>query len=234
MTQQHPITTQTLKRTTTMKKIKSIEEATALLEDEQTIMIGGFLCAGTPELLIDAMIEKNIRNLTVIANDTGFEDRGIGKLVVNRQIRKMIATHVGTNKETGRQMTAGEMEVELIPQGTMAERIRAAGVGLGGILTPTGVGTVVEEGKEKLTIEGKEYLLELPLRAQIALLHAYKADTSGNLIYRRASRNFNPLMAMAADLVIVTAEHIVEIGTLDPDEIMTPAPLVDIIVSIRN
>ncbi|MCL2045490.1 MAG: 3-oxoacid CoA-transferase subunit A [Oscillospiraceae bacterium] len=217
-----------------MDKVKPLHEVMTLLRDGQTIMIGGFLCAGTPELLIDAMIEKNIRELTVIANDTGFEDRGIGKLVVNKQIRKMIATHVGTNKETGRQMTAREMEVELIPQGTMAERIRAAGVGLGGILTPTGVGTVVEEGKEKLIIDGKEYLLELPLRAEIALLHAYKADKAGNLVYRRASRNFNPLMAMAADLVIVTAEHIVETGEIDPDEVMTPAPLVDIVVLINN
>ena len=213
-----------------MSKVKSIEEVTAIFKDSQTLMIGGFLCAGTPEIFIDALISKGVSNLTVIANDTGFPDRGIGRLVVSRQIKKMIATHVGTNKETGIQMTEGIMDVELIPQGTMAERIRAAGVGLGGILTPTGVGTVVEEGKQKLTIDGKDYLLELPLRAEIALLHAYKADKAGNLVYRMASRNFNPLMAMAADLVIVSAENIVEIGELNPDEIMTPAPLVDILV----
>ena len=212
-----------------MSKIKTLDEITANFKDGQVMMIGGFLCAGTPDLFVDALIEKGIKNLTVIANDTGFPDRGIGKLVVNKQVKKLIATHVGTNKETGRQMNSGEMDVTLVPQGTLAERIRAAGVGLGGILTPTGVGTVVEEGKQKLTIDGKEYLLELPMRAEIALLHAYKADKSGNLVYRRASRNFNPLMAMAADLVVVSAEHIVEVGELDPDEVVTPGALVDMI-----
>ena len=203
-----------------------------MLCDGQVLMIGGFLCAGTPDIFIDALIDKGVKDLTVIANDTGFPDRGIGKLVVNRQIKKMIATHIGTNKETGRQMNAGEMEVVLVPQGTLAERIRAAGVGLGGILTPTGVGTVIEEGKQKLTIDGREYLLELPIRAEIALLNAWKADTSGNLVYRVAARNFNPLMAMAADLVIAAAEHIVDVGELGPDEIITPGTLVDIIVRI--
>ena len=213
-----------------MNKIKTVEEVAALLHDGQTLMIGGFLCVGTPGIFIDALIEKDVRNLTVIANDTGFPERGIGRLVVNKQIKKMIATHVGTNRETGRQSHSGEMELILVPQGTLAERIRAAGVGLGGILTPTGVGTIIEEGKQKITIDGREYLLELPIRADIALLNAYKADKLGNLVYRRAARNFNPLMAMAADLVIVAAEHIVEIGELDPDEIITPGTLVDIIV----
>ncbi|MCL2124463.1 MAG: 3-oxoacid CoA-transferase subunit A [Oscillospiraceae bacterium] len=214
-----------------MSKIKPLEEVTALFKDGQVMMIGGFLCAGTPDIFIDALIDMNIKDLTVIANDTGFPERGIGRLVVNKQIKKMIATHVGTNKETGRQMNSGEMEVDLVPQGTLAERIRAAGVGLGGILTPTGVGTLIEEGKQKLTIGGKDFLLELPLRADIALLNAWKADTSGNLVYRVAARNFNPLMAMAADLVIVAAENIVEVGELGPDEIITPGTLVDIIVS---
>jgi len=213
-----------------MNKIKTLEEVTALFNDGQVLMIGGFICAGTPDIFIDALIEKGTKNLTVIANDTGFVDRGIGKLVVNKRISKMIATHVGTNKETGRQMTAGEMEVVLIPQGTLAEKIRSAGAGLGGFLTPTGVGTIVEEGKQKLTIDGKEYLLELPLRADIALIAAHKADKSGNLVYRIATRNFNPLMAMAADLVIVAAEEIVEVGELDPDAVVTPGSLVDIIV----
>ena len=212
-----------------MDKIKTLEEISAIFKDGQVLMIGGFLCAGTPDAFIDILIEKDIRNLTVIANDTGFPDRGIGKLVVNKQIKKLIATHVGTNKHTGIQMNSGEMEVDIIPQGTLAEKIRSAGVGLGGFLTPTGVGTVIEQGKQKLTIDGREYLLELPIRAEIALLHAYKADKSGNLVYRRASRNFNPLMAMAADLVIVSAEHIVEVGELGPDEIVTPGKLVDII-----
>ena len=215
-----------------MNKVKNKEDIIAYLKDGQTIMIGGFLCAGTPEMFIDILIENRIKNLTVIANDTGFEDRGIGRLVVNKQIRKMIATHVGTNKETGRQMNSGELEVELIPQGTMAERIRAAGVGLGGILTPTGIGTVVADGKQILTIDGKEHILELPLRAEVALLHAHKADTSGNLVYRRAAQNFNPLMAMAADLVIVSAENIVQVGDLDPDHVVTPGPLVDIIIGV--
>ena len=213
-----------------MNKIKPIKEVSAMFCDGQVLMIGGFLCAGTPDIFIDALADRGIKDLTVIANDTGFPDRGIGKLVVNKQIKKMIATHIGTNKETGRQMNAGEMEVVLVPQGTLAERIRAAGVGLGGILTPTGVGTVIEEGKQKLAIDGKEYLLELPIRAEIALLNAWKADTSGNLVYRVAARNFNPLMAMAADLVIVAAENIVEVGELGPDEIITPGTLVDIIV----
>ena len=213
-----------------MDKIKTLDEVAAMFCNGQTLMIGGFLCAGTPHAFIDLLVEKKVKDLTVIANDTGFPDRGIGKLVDNRQIKKMVATHVGTNKETGRQMNSGEMEVDLVPQGTLAERIRAAGVGLGGILTPTGVGTIIEEGKQKISIDGREYLLELPIRAEIALLHAWKADTSGNLVYRAAARNFNPLMAMAADLVIVDVEQIVEVGELGPDEIITPGTLVDYIV----
>ncbi len=213
-----------------MSKVRSMEEALDALRDGQSVMIGGFLAAGTPEALVDGLINKGVGNLTVIGNDTGFVDRGIGRLVVSGQIKKAIVSHIGTNKETGRKMTAGEMDVELVPQGTLAERVRAGGAGLGGILTPTGVGTIVEEGKQKLEIDGKTYLLELPLRADVALLLAHKADTSGNLVYRRSSRNFNPLMAMAADLVIVLAEEIVDVGELDPDEIVTPGVLVDMIV----
>jgi len=213
-----------------LSKIKTIEEITQNFHDNQVMMIGGFMSAGTPEIFIDAIMEKGIKNLTVIANDTGFVDSGIGRLIVNKQIGKIIATHVGTNKETGRQISAGEIEYELIPQGTLAERVRSAGAGLGGFLTPTGVGTLIEEGKQKITIDGKEYLLELPIRAEIALLHAWKADTSGNLVYRVASRNFNPLMAMAADLVVVSAEEIVEVGELDPDAVVTPGTLVDMLI----
>ena len=216
-----------------MSKVKTLEQIVEKFHDDQVMMIGGFMSAGTPELFIDALIEKGVKNLTVIANDTGFVDSGIGRLIVNKQIGKIIATHVGTNKETGRQMNAGEIEYELIPQGTLAERIRSAGAGLGGFLTPTGVGTIVEEGKQKLTIDGKEYLLELPIRAEIALLHAWKADTSGNLVYKIATRNFNPLMAMAADLVVVTAEEIVEVGELDPDMVATPGKLVDMLIKGR-
>ncbi len=213
-----------------MSKIKSLEEVLEKFQDNQVIMIGGFLAAGTPEALVEGLLNKGVRGLTVIGNDTSFPDRGIGRLIVSKQIKKAIVSHIGTNKETGRQMTAGETEVELVPQGTLAERIRSAGAGLGGFLTPTGVGTIVEEGKQKLDIDGRSYLLELPLRADIALLKAWKADKSGNLVYRRAARNFNPLMAMAADLVIVEAEEIVEVGELNPDEVVTPGPLVDIIV----
>lgn len=213
-----------------MSKIKTLEEAIEKFHDGQTIMVGGFLAVGTPEAFVDGLINKGVKDLTLINNDTSFVDRGIGRLVVNKQVKKMITSHVGTNKETGRQMNAGEMEVELVPQGTLAERIRSAGAGLGGILTPTGVGTIVEEGKQKITIDGKDYLLELPLRAEIALLHAHKADKMGNLVYRRATRNFNPLMAMAADLVIVLAEEIVEVGELDPDHVVTPGVLVDMII----
>ena len=217
-----------------MDKIKTIDEVAQLFSDGQTLMIGGFLCAGTPDVLVDALIKKGVRNLTMINNDTGFPDRGVGRLIVNKQISKIIVSHVGTNKETGRQINAGEIEYELVPQGTLAERIRTAGAGLGGFLTPTGVGTIVEDGKQKININGRDYLLELPLRADIALLHAWKADKLGNLVYRIASRNFNPLMAAAADLVIVAAEEIVEAGELDPDMVVTPGALVDIIVSAQE
>jgi acetate CoA/acetoacetate CoA-transferase alpha subunit len=220
----------TNKEVNVMNKIKSLEEAYEKFKDNQVIMIGGFLATGTPEALVDGLIKKGVKNLTVIGNDTSFVDRGIGRLVVSRQIKKAIVSHIGTNKETGRLMTTGEMEVELVPQGTLAERVRSAGAGLGGFLTPTGVGTIVEEGKQRITVNGRDYLLELPLRADIALLKAWKADKSGNLVFRIAARNFNPLMAMAADLVIVEAETIVEVGALNPDEVITPGTLVDMIV----
>ena len=208
----------------------TLTEALDRIKDGQVIMIGGFMFGGTPEILIDGMIEKGIKGITVISNDTCTPEYGIGKLIVNKQIAKMITTHIGRNKETGRQMTAGETVVDLVPQGTLAERIRTAGAGLGGFLTPTGVGTVVEEGKQKINVNGRDYLLELPLRADVALLKAWKADKSGNLVYRRAARNFNPLMATAADLVIAAAESIVEVGELDPELVSTPGAMVDLIV----
>ena len=213
-----------------MSKVKTKEEAFAKFKDGQVIMFGGFLAVGTPESLVDGLVNKGVKNLTIIGNDTSYIDRGIGRLIAGRQVKKAIVSHIGTNKETGRQMTAGELDVELVPQGTLAERIRTAGAGLGGFLTPTGVGTIVEEGKQKLTVNGREYLLELPLHADIAILKAWKADKSGNLVYRRATRNFNPLMALAADFVIAEAEEIVEVGELDPDDVMTPGTLVDMIV----
>jgi acetate CoA/acetoacetate CoA-transferase alpha subunit len=213
-----------------MKKIISVEEAASKIKDGMTIMIGGFLGCGTPERMIDKLVEMGVKDLTLIANDTSFPERGIGKLIVSKQIKKAIVSHVGTNKETGRQMTDGETEVVLVPQGTLAEQVRAGGVGLGGILTPTGVGTVVEEGKQKLTIDGREYLLELPLRADVAILYGSKVDKRGNIYYNGTTRNFNPLMALAADLVIVEATELVEVGEIGPNEVMTPSVLVHYIV----
>lgn len=211
-------------------RIIKLEEVAELIRPGSTLMIGGFLGVGTPENIIDKLVEKGIRDLVVIGNDTAFEDRGIGKLVKSKLCRKVIVSHIGTNPETQRQMIAGEMEVELVPQGTLAERVRAGGAGLGGILTPTGVGTVVENGKRVIEIDGKKYLLELPIRADFALIKAKKCDYYGNLVYNLTATNFNPLMALAADIVIVEAEEIVPVGTLPPDEIKTPGILVDYVV----
>ncbi|ALC88569.1 hypothetical protein AM500_01245 [Bacillus sp. FJAT-18017] len=218
-----------------MSKVITTEEIPALFKDNMTIMAGGFMGVGTPERLVAGILESGVKDLTLICNDTAFVETGVGPLVVNKRFRKIIASHIGTNPETGRQMIAGETEVELVPQGTLAERVRAGGAGLGGVLTPTGVGTVVEEGKQKLAVDGREYLLETPLRADVAILKAYKADKAGNLVYHRSARNFNPLMALAADLVIVQVEKLVEIGEIDPDEVVTPGILVDkILVSGRE
>ncbi|MBZ2174925.1 acetate CoA-transferase subunit alpha [Schnuerera sp. xch1] len=213
-----------------MARIISMDEAVEQIKDGMTIMVGGFLSCGTPCKLVDALVEKGVKDLTLICNDSGFVDSGVGKLVVNRQIKKLIASHIGTNKETGNQMNSGEMEVVLVPQGTLAEQIRAGGAGLGGFLTPTGVGTVVQEGKKRIEIDGEEYLLELPLRADVALLLGYKVDRKGNIVYRGATRNFNTIMATAADTVIVEAENIVESGEIDPNEVITPGLFVDYIV----
>jgi acetate CoA/acetoacetate CoA-transferase alpha subunit len=210
-----------------VSKVISAEEIGALFKDGMSVMVGGFMGVGTPQGLIAAMLAADVKDITLIANDTAFTETGVGPLIVSRKVKKVIASHIGTNPETGRQMIAGEMDVELVPQGTLAERVRAGGSGLGGVLTPTGVGTVVEEGKVKMMVDGREYLLEKPLRAEVALLKAHKADKAGNLIYNRSARNFNPLMALAADLVIVQVEELVEIGDIDPDEVMTPGILVD-------
>jgi acetate CoA/acetoacetate CoA-transferase alpha subunit len=210
-----------------VSKVISTEEIGALFRDGMTVMVGGFMGVGTPQGLITAMLAADVKDITLIANDTAFTETGVGPLIVSRKVKKVIASHIGTNPETGRQMIAGELDVELVPQGTLTERVRAGGSGLGGILTPTGVGTVVEEGKVKMMVDGREYLLEKPLRAEVALLKAQKADKAGNLIYNRSARNFNPLMALAADLVIVQVEELVEIGEIDPDEVMTPGILVD-------
>ncbi len=213
-----------------MNKITSMDEAIAHIEDGMTIMIGGFLGCGSPHKIVDALVKKGVKNLTLICNDSGFPEIGAGKLVVNKQIKKLIASHVGTNKETGNQMNSGEMEVVLVPQGTLAEQVRAGGAGLGGFLTPTGVGTVVEEGKEKMVIDGKTYLLEKPLRADVALIAGAVVDKFGNIVYNGATRNFNALMATAADVVIVEADKIVEVGELDPNDVVTSGIFVDYIV----
>ena len=211
-------------------KLVSMEEAVSHVKDGMTVFIGGFLGVGTPEKIIDALIAKGVKDLTVIANDTGFPDKGIGRLVVNNQVKKVIASHIGTNPETGRRMQTGEMEVELAPQGTLAERVRAGGNGLGGILTPTGIGTIVEEGKEIITVDGKKYILEKPLRADVALLNGSVVDELGNVIYAKTTKNFNPMMATAADTVIVFAEKLVKVGEIDPDHVMTSRIFVDYIV----
>lgn len=195
-----------------------------------TVMIGGFMGVGTPEALIDAVVARGIKGLTLIANDTSFPGRGNGKLVDAGAVARLIASHIGTNPVTQRHMVEGRIEVKLVPQGTLAEQIRAAGAGLGGILTPTGVGTVVEEGKQVLTLNGRRYLLETPLRADVALIKAHRADEVGNLTYRRAARNFNPLMAMAADVVIAEVTEVVPAGAIDPDHVITPGLFVDYLV----
>lgn len=211
------------------KKI-NIEEVAKHLKDGMSIMFGGFMGIGTPERLVKVILDCGVKDLTIIGNDTSFPETGVGPLILNNRVKKVIASHIGLNPETGKKMMAKEIEVELVPQGTLAERIRCGGAGLGGFLTPTGVGTVAEEGKQKITIDGVEYLLELPLKADLAILLASTADESGNLVYRRTTRNFNPLVATAAQTVIAQAKKVVTTGEIDPDHIMTPAALVDYIV----
>jgi len=208
-----------------------LEQAVAMIPDGASLMIGGFMAVGTPERIIDEIVRQNKRELTVIANDTAAPGKGIGKLVQAKLVRKVIASHIGLNPETQRQMMAGEMEVELVPQGTLIERIRAGGHGLGGILTQTGIGTPVEDGKQRIQVNGKTYLLEVALRADYALVNAFVADYLGNLGYALTARNFNPVIAMAADTVIACADNIVPIGVIPPDHVVTPAPVVDYLVA---
>jgi acetate CoA/acetoacetate CoA-transferase alpha subunit len=211
-------------------KTVCLEEAVALIPDGASLMIGGFMAVGTPERLVDELVRQGKRDLTVIANDSAMPGVGIGKLVSAGLVRKMVASHIGLNPETQKKMLAGEMEVELVPQGTLIERIRAAGYGLGGILTPTGVGTVVEEGKRKIEVDGKDYLLETALHADFALVNAFLADYLGNLAYVLTSRNFNPVMAMAGAQVIAESDNIVPVGVISPDQVATPAPVVDYLI----
>jgi acetate CoA/acetoacetate CoA-transferase alpha subunit len=221
------------RRTRRGLKMKTVplEQAVAMIPDGARLMIGGFMGVGTPERLVDEIVRQGKRELTVIANDTAKPGTGIGKLISAKLVRDVIVSHIGLNRETQQQMIAGEMAVELAPQGTLIERIRAGGSGLGGVLTPTGVGTVVEDGKRKVDVDGKEYLLEKPLRADFALIHAFLADYLGNLAYALTARNFNPIIAMAGATVIADAEHIVPVGLIAPDHVVTPAPLVDYLVA---
>jgi 3-oxoacid CoA-transferase, A subunit len=212
-----------------MKKLITIAEAASKIKDGMTIMVGGFMAAGGPNRIVDALLESGVKDLTIICNDTAFPDKGLGKLIANHQVKKVITSHIGTNPCTIDQMNAGELIVEFTPQGTLAERIRSGGAGLGGFLTPTGIGTMVAEGKQIIQVDGKDYLLEKPLRAEVALLGASISDAEGNLIYRGTSQNFNPLMATAADMVIAEAAELVEIGSLKPEEVRTPSIFVDYI-----
>ena len=209
----------------------SVEEAVAKIPDGASVMIGGFMGVGTPERLLDELVRQRKSNLLVIANDAAVPGKGIGKLVDAGLVTRMIASHIGLNPKAQQQMMANKMSIDLVPQGTLVERIRAGGCGLGGVLTPTGVGTTVEQGKQKIDVGGKTYLLETALHADFALVHTFLADYLGNLAYALTARNFNPVMAMAADTVIVTAENIVPVGVIAPDHVVTPGPLVDYLVA---
>jgi acetate CoA/acetoacetate CoA-transferase alpha subunit len=215
-----------------MKTI-SLESAVAMIPDAASLMVGGFMGVGTPDRMIDELVRQRKGQLTLIANDTATPGRGVGKLIAAGLLGKVVASHIGLNPETQQQMIAGKIAVDLVPQGTLIERIRAGGSGLGGVLTPTGVGTVVEEGKRRIDVNGKSYLLELALRADFALVHAFLADYAGNLSYALTARNFNPVIALAADTVIVTADHIVPVGVIAPDHVVTPAAVVDYLVANR-
>lgn len=211
-------------------KLITLEKALELIKDGDVVMYGGFLGVGSPESIIDGIVDKKINNLTIIGNDTAMPEKGVSKLIAARLVKKVIASHIGTNPETGALMSTGEMEVDLVPQGTLAERIRAGGFGLGGILTPTGLNTDVAIGKQIINVDGKDYLLEKPLRANVAIIKGSIVDETGNIYYNGTTRNFNPLVATAADLVIVEAEKLVKAGEIAPENVMTPSIFVDYIV----
>ena len=215
-----------------MDKRISLQDAVSKVKDGMVVMVGGFLGAGSPTAILDALAASGVKDLTLICNDTAYPDVAHGKLITNKQVKKLIVSHIGTNPNTSEQMNSGELKIEFAPQGTLAERIRAAGAGLGGVLTTTGMGTVVAEGKETVTVDGKTYLLEKPLRADVALIGATVADESGNLVYVGTTQNFNPLMATAADLVIAEAEKVVKVGEIAPEAVHTPAMFVDYFFSI--
>jgi acetate CoA/acetoacetate CoA-transferase alpha subunit len=217
-----------------MCKLKEINKALEPVKDGTTLMIGGFMGVGAPHAVIDSIVGSGVKSLTVIANDAGVPMSGIGKMVEKRQIDKLVASHIGLNPQAGKQMNADEMAVELVPQGTLAERIRAGGVGLGGVLTPTGLGTIVEEGKQVIESDGKKYILEKPMKAEVALVKAYKADSKGNLVFRQTARNFNPIIATAADYVVAEVEEYVGDDYLEPDQIHLPGLFIDAVVVTEN
>ena len=209
----------------------SVEEAVAMIPPGASVMVGGFMGVGTPERLLDEVVRQQKNGLSLICNDAAVPGKGVGKLFDATLVSRLTATHIGLNPKAQQQMLANQVAVDLVPQGTFVERIRAGGCGLGGVLTPTGVGTLVADGKRQIEVEGTTFLLETALRAKFALVHAFLADYLGNLTYALTARNFNPIMAMAADTVIVTAEHIVPVGVIAPDHVVTPAPLVDYLIT---
>jgi acetate CoA/acetoacetate CoA-transferase alpha subunit len=212
------------------KKLVPLAEAVALVADGMTVMIGGFMGCGNPHNLIDGLIETGAKDLTLICNDGATPSFGVGKLIEHRRLRKLVASHIGLNPEVGRQLNAGELEVELVPQGTLVERIRCGGAGLGGVLTPTGVGTQVADRKQVIEVNGRAYLLETPMRADVALICGYKVDVFGNVWYRGDTRTFSVVMAMAADTVIAEADTIVPLGAIPPEDVVTSGVLVDYVV----
>jgi 3-oxoacid CoA-transferase subunit A len=216
------------------KVVSTADEAVRDVKDGAVVMSGGFGLCGNPENLIAALHRKGVKNLTIISNNCGTTDLGLGVLLQSKQVKKMVASYVGENKEFERQFLGGELEVELNPQGTLAERIRAGGCGIGGFYTPTGVGTQIAKGKEVRTIDGREYVLESPLRADFAIVRAFKADKWGNLVFRETARNFSPMMCMAARVTIAEVEHLVEVGELDPDQIHVPSIFVQRVVPGRG
>ena len=212
-------------------KAVSVEQAVAMIPEGASVMIGGFMGVGTPERLLDELVRQHKSGLSIIANDAAIPGKGIGKLFDTKLVARIVASHIGLNPKVQEQMKDKSISVDLVPQGTLIERIRAGGFGLGGVLTRTGLGTIAENGKQRIEVDGKAWLLEKPLRSQFALVHAFLADHLGNLSYALTARNFNPVIAMAADTVIVTADHIVPVGVIAPDHVVTPAPLVDYLVT---
>ncbi|MGE7183933.1 CoA transferase subunit A [Peribacillus sp. NPDC006672] len=215
-------------------KIVTMEEALEHISDGCTLMYGGFGGVGTPPSLVQGILAKGVKELTLIGNDTGFPDIGIGRLVTAERAKKVIASHIGSNPNAGRLMTEGKLQVEFSPQGTLAERIRAGGVGLGGVFVDVGIGTIAEDGKDKIVIEGKEYLVETALTSEVSIVHAKKADSLGNLVYDKTACNFNPLVAMAGAFTIAEVEEIVPVGELDPECIATPGIYVDMVIPTKG